>query len=275
LDLSGEYHFEKGTGHHMNLLRRNIFIIILFFFTTSAGRDLVLLGFDGQRAPSAEKTYDRILREHLSVTPGLQLFDQTQSLRFKQFINFDTHSVLSKDLIESLGKYVKDTTYIAWGTVGEFKVSPRRKFFFNAQIKGELSIELNIYSFLEHTLSYSGTIKATVFENKGVIFFSPISRAVHISALEQTELLEKVEYEVVRKTCQIISATVGSEISRSGKNSDEEKANDKAIKEVLTTPSVEAADVEKKAVNPDTAVGKPTADTTAANGIEKPSAGKQ
>lgn len=253
----------------MNTLCRNFFIITLLLVTTSAGRDLVLLGFDGQRAPSAEKTYDRILREHLSVTPGLQLVDLTQSLRFKRIINFDTHSVLSKELIESLGKYVKDTTYFAWGTVREFKVSPKRKFFFQAQIKGELTIDLNLYSFLEHSFSYNGTIKAILYEDKGLIFFSPISRTIHVSALEQTEMLEKLEYEAVRKTCQIITATVGCEIARNGVNTDGDKSTAKAINEVLTTPSVETPEITKETVSSDTTIDKPISGAVPADGKGK------
>ena len=245
----------------MKLLSRNTGIFIFLLMTLSNGRDLVLLGFDGQGAPSAEKTYDRILREHLAVTPGLQLADLTQSQRFKRLINFNTHSVISKDLIESLGKYVKDTTYFAWGTVREFKVSPERKFFFQAQIKGELTIELNIYSFMEHTFSYNGTIRAIEYKNKGLIFFSPISKTIHVSALEQTEMLEKLEYEAVRKTCQMISATIRSETTRNGVNTAEEKATAKAINEVLTTPSVEAPEITTETTRTDTIVKNPVSDT--------------
>jgi hypothetical protein len=248
----------------MNTLCRNMFIITLLLITTSAGRDLVLLGFNGQRAPAAEKTYDRILREHLSVTPGIQLIDQAQCQHFKRLINFDTHSVQSKDLIESLARYVKDTTYFAWGTVRELKVYPKRKYFFQAQIKGELSIDLTLYSFKEHSFSYNGTIKAVLYEDKGIIFFTPISRTIHISALEQTDMLEKLEYEAVKKTCQIISAAVGREIARNSANTDEGKGTAKAINEVLTTPNVAAPEIKKGAAGSDTAIGKPIADTNSA-----------
>jgi hypothetical protein len=247
----------------MNMLCRNMFIITLLLITTSAGRDLVLLGFNGQRAPAAEKTYDRILREYLSVTPGIQLIDQAQSQHFKRLINFETHSVLSKDLIESLAKYVKDTTYFAWGTVRELKVYPKRKYFFQAQIKGELTIDLTLYSFIEHSFSYNGAVKAVLYEDKGPIFFAPISRTIHISALEQTEMLEKLEYEAVKKTCQIITATVRSEIARNGANTDEGNTA-KAIGEVLTTPSVAAPEIKKETASSDTAQGMPITDTNSA-----------
>ena len=245
----------------MKIRSRNIGLLIFLLLSLSNGRDLVLLGFDGQGAPSAEKTYDRILREHLAVTPGLQLADLTQSQRFKRLINFDTHSVISKDLIETLGKYVKDTTYFAWGTVREFKISPERKFFFQAQIKGELTIELNIYSFIEHTFSYSGTIRAIEYKDKGLIFFSPISKTIHVSALEQTEILEKLEYEAVRKTCQMISATLQSETTIIGVNTAEKKDTEKATQEVLTTPSVEAPEITTETTSSDTPVKNSASET--------------
>jgi hypothetical protein len=131
---------------------------------------------------------------------------------------------------------------------------------------------LNLYNYLEHKLPYSGTIKAVIYQDKGLIFFSPISRTIHVSALEQTEMLEKVEYEAVRKTCQMITATVHSELARTGANTDKENGTAKAINEVLTTPSIEAPDIAKSTIIADTTAKSTKTDTPTADAEGKSSA---
>lgn len=194
------------------------FMPILFLLCGySLGRDLILLGFNGQNAPSIGKTYDRLLRERLSVKPDIQLSDFVQCQRYKKMIKFEDYPTVSIDNIESIAKYVKDTTFFVWGTVEKFQIAPNRRWLIQAQVKGELKISLNMYNLSERRLVYAGTIRCVEYESKGLVFFTPVSKSIHISALDQTDILEKLEYKAVDKSSQMISATIRSEIARKRK----------------------------------------------------------
>lgn len=195
-------------------------LVVLIAAGSVYSRDVVFIGLNGDGAPAAEKTYDRLLREHLSVTPDIQLADYVQSQRYRKQINFSDHPIVSKELIVTMAPYVTDTTYFIWGTIKKCSVTPVRKYFFQAKIKGELLINLNIFSLSNRSFAYAGTIKATTSKHKGLVFFRPVSDMVHVSALDRTELLEKLEYDAVQKTGRMITAIVRSDFSRVGKNAD-------------------------------------------------------
>jgi len=232
----------------MKVIVRIVSITFFLLFQLSFAKDLVLLGFDGQKAPAVEKSFDRLLREQLAITQGIHLCDYIQSQRYRQQINFDNYPVISTEGIESIAKYVQDTTYFAWGTISELKLTPTRRYLFQGRIKAELSILFNIYSLSERKLVFAGNIQVTEYESKGLVFFMPVSKALHISVLEQTELLEKLEFDAVKKSCQIISAIIQSETSRNGGNVDTQKQNEKAINDVTSTPSIEAPTVKKDSI---------------------------
>lgn len=231
----------------MNIINKSIFFSFFLLLQVSFGKDIVLLGFNSQGVPKIEKSFDRLLREKLAITPGVQIKDYIQSQRYRQQINFNDYPVISKEQIESIAKYMQDTTYFVWGVIKKFKLYPNRRYFFQARIKGELTILLNVYSLSERKLAYAGNIMQIEYLPKGLVFLMPVSKSINISVLEQTELLEKLENSQVTKICQIISAVMHSEIAKTGENIDAANKNAKAINDVLTTPSIEAALVKKDA----------------------------
>lgn len=220
----------------MKVINKSVIFSFFLLLQVSFGRDLVLLGFNSQGVPAIEKSFDRLLREKLAITPSVQIIDYVQSQRYRQQINFDNYPVVSKEQIESIAKYVQDTTYFVWGFIKEFKLTPNKRYFFQGRIKGELTILLNIYSLSERKLVYAGNIRQIEYLPKGLLFFESVSESIHISVLEQAELLEKLENDHVTKICQLISAVVHSETAKNGENIDVADKNTKAINDVLKTP---------------------------------------
>jgi len=198
----------------MKFFKLCLFILSIAAIANISAKDLILLGFNDQRAPSIGKTFDRTLREQLAVTTDITLFDLAQTQHFNSLIHFDTQTNLSKEQLEPLRKYISDSAYIAWGILHEFTVSPKRKYVVKSQIQGEFSIELFLYNLAEQKFNYSGTIKAVVAEDRGVVFFTPVRTALHVSALDRTDMMEKVGNEVTRKACHAIAASIRSDIAR-------------------------------------------------------------
>ncbi len=226
--------------------------LLFLLFGYSLGRDLILLGFNGQNSPSIGKTYDRLLRERLSIRSDIQLSDYIQCQRYKKMIKFEDYPTVSIDNIESIAKYVKDTTFFVWGTVEKFQVVPNRRWLIQAQIRGELKISLNMYNLSEQRLVYAGTISCVEFENKGLVFFTPVSKSIHISALDQTDILEKLEYKAVDKSSQMISAAIRSEIARKEKKGESKdsliaKEIKKEVKDSLGSDSTTKDSLESSA----------------------------
>lgn len=202
----------------MTINMKTVFILLgaALISIVNAG-SVVVLGFNSEAAPSAGKSFDRVLREQLSVTPHVKLADLAQTQQMNHYIKFEDDYTVSAEDIQTLKKYVSDSTYFVWGTLGEFRTSVKRKYFFKAQIQGELSFDLILYALSGQKSSYTGTIKGTVTEDHGYVVFTPIRKAVQISALERTELLEKVENETASKACNIISAAIVSDIAKNEK----------------------------------------------------------
>jgi hypothetical protein len=218
---------------------------MVFLYSLSYGRDVVFIGLNGDGAPAIEKTYDRLLREQLTIKPDVRLIDYIESQRYRKMVHFENNPVLSQDQVEVLAKYLKDTTFVVWETVKQCRIVPSRHLFFHARLHGELELSLNIYSMSDRIFVYAGTIKAEYFKSKGAVFFTPVAESFHVSALEQTDILEILENEAVKKTCQVLSSIIRSDIAVHGVNVDTGKVEAKAVDQVLSMPSVGASEVKK------------------------------
>ena len=222
-----------------------LFAIILNISICFAGSEVVFIGLYGEGAPAVEKTYDRLLREHLSVLPQIHSADYVQSQRYSNMIKFDTYPTVSENLVKSLITLASDTTLFVWGTVKEYRIKPIRKAFFFSKLKGELTIGLNMYSLSRGEYAYCGNVKAVAFKSKGMVGFRPVEKITHISALDRAEILEKLEYDAVEASGRMISAVVRSESSQTDKDEagvDSYKVP--SMSDVFSVPSVDGQAVE-------------------------------
>lgn len=220
-------------------------IFLLSAFSVCFGEDVVFIGLSGENAPAVEKTYDRLLRERLSVMPGIKAVDYLQTQRYREQINFEDYPTVSRVLVESLNKLVSDTTLFVWGTVKEYRISAIRKNLIGSALKGELTIGLNIYNSAHQTYAYAGNVKASVSKSKGLIFFSRLDRAVHISALDRTEMLEELESKAVANSARMISA-ITKIVEKGTRTADVEQYKVPSLSDVFSVPSMEAPTVKQE-----------------------------
>lgn len=189
----------------MKIAEKAACFLSVLVWMCSAGYEVVFIGLQGEGAPAVEKTYDRLLREHLSVMPEVNAADYLQSQKYAKMISFQDYPVVSKSLVEALEPIANDTTLFVWGTVKEFKITPQRKMLFWVKLKGELTIVLNMYTLSNRDYAYSGDVKAVAYKSRGMAGIGSLEKLVHISALDRAELLEKLEFEAVRISGQMIS----------------------------------------------------------------------
>ena len=173
--------------------------------------ELLLLGFNAKRAPSIDKTFEKMMREELVIIPGIALVDIEKTRQLNHHLNFPENDLISETQLETLRKYLNDSLYIAWGTLHELVIEPKRKQFVKAQFSGRLKVDLHIYNYMKKRITYAGTLEAAVEEDRGMIFLSPVKTAYHIGAAEYTIIMEKAMSEAVRLCRRVITATILSD----------------------------------------------------------------
>jgi hypothetical protein len=187
-----------------------ITVLMILPFTLEAS-ELLLLGFNGKRAPSIEKAFDKMMREELVMKPNITLIDIEKTRQLNHYINFPENDLIAETHLESLRKYLNDSLYIVWGTLHEIAIEPERKLFVKAQFSGRMQVDLHIYNFVKKRITYAGTLDASTSEDRGLIFVSPVKTAYHISAADRARIMEMTLDEAVRVCCRVIAATISSD----------------------------------------------------------------
>jgi hypothetical protein len=223
---------------------RTITIILFFAFVCSA-KDIAFIGLNGEKAPAVEKTFDRLIREHLSVIPDVKSVDYLQIQKYQQIIFFSDNSTVSESLVELLEKYAPESTLFVWGWVKDYRITAVRRKLFNAALKGELTIGLTMYSLSEKKFAYSGNVKAEDYKSKGLIFFGSVDQSVHATALDRAEILEKLVNQAVENSGRIISAVAKSQTFTNNKDSDVQQYKVPSISDVFSVPSLEAPNLDQ------------------------------
>ncbi len=206
------------------MLKCTIAALVIFQVTLEAA-EMMMLGFNGKRAPSIEKTFDKMMREELMMIPDIALTDIERTRQFNHLIDFPENEFLTDTHLESQRKYLNDSLYIIWGTLHEIVIEPKRRQLIRAQFSGRMRVDLHIYDFVKKKIMYAGTLTAATTEDRGLIFISPVKRAYHIGAAERTKITELVLREAVRVCHRVITAAVSSDKAKAdqehmlGKNS--------------------------------------------------------
>lgn len=251
--------------------------------TSAQGTDLVFLGLMGNDAPAIETNFDRRMRDALSVTSEFRLADYQASRELRRRINFDDNPVVSRRLVESLQQFTNDSTVFAWAVIRDNTLKPVRQWLVKSAIKGDMTLTLNVYSLRFRDYAFIGDVHATYTLPKEFIFFYPLERGTHISALDRYEITSKLIDEASLHSADLISAVVRSELSKVARGYDTAeiaKRREQSISDMFNTPSVEPGSVEvgrKKQASPTaagTAQGAKATDKTSGTGTKEMEATK-
>jgi hypothetical protein len=235
----------------------------------AVGVDLVFLGVLGNDAPAIEKTFDTRMREALSVNPEYHILDYLASQDFRQRIGFDDFPTVSRRLVEGLRQFNSDSTVFVWVSVTNRMIRPVRRWWVAATALGEMTLRVNMYSLRFKEYAFIGDVTTFAEKSQGLIFFYPLEKGVHVSALDQQEITEKLVAAAAFRSAELITAVVKSEkqkallVSDSGGMS---KYKASSISDMFSVPSVEGANLER---------GRKREPKTPPPAVEKPAPAKE
>lgn len=249
-------------------------LLALFAFASNSSAqqstDLVFLGLMGNDAPAIETNFDRRLRDALAVTPEYHLADYQASMEFRRRINFDENPVVSRRLVETLRQFTNDSTVFAWAVVRENTLKPVRQWLVRSAIEGDITLTLNVYSLRFRDYTFIGDVRATFTKPKDFIFFYPLERGTHVSALDRTEITAHLIDSASLRAATMISAVVRSELAKSAKlndTTDISKRRESGISDMFNMPSVEPATVEVGRKKQSSSSGTTSSSGTVKSGI--------
>jgi hypothetical protein len=180
------------------------FLIAFCSIKTHAYSKIILIGINGTGAPSTTVNFENRLRSHLSSIPQLRLEDNIQSQRYRRLIDFSASSYLSTEKLNSLNRFIPDSALLVWVNIKKYSVNPERKYLVWSKLKGKMIIDLNIYYPQHQEFIHSGDIEVFSEISAEFVMFQPVSKAVHITAIERSEILNDLEQKAVHECGKLI-----------------------------------------------------------------------
>ncbi|MDG5815239.1 hypothetical protein QA601_09130 [Chitinispirillales bacterium ANBcel5] len=227
------------------------FFILVFSINNAKTAEVAFLGFRGDGAPQIEKTFERMLRERLSINPEFKTVDVATVESLVRRINFYHHDQLSFKELDSIHKYLSDSTLVAWTNITSCKFRPVRRQIIRKAIEGKLSVELGIYCLGHKRHIFSGLIEVTAEEMKGFHFFGSVEKKTHITATERTELLDRLVKKAVNELDRMIALTVRTTPPLpSPQDQSTEVTRTPTISDIFTMPSMESQPVAEEQEEP-------------------------
>jgi hypothetical protein len=168
-------------------------------------------------------------------------------MELRRRINFDENPVVSRRLVETLRQFTNDSAVFAWAVVRENTLKPVRQWLVRSAIEGDITLTLNVYSLRFRDYTFIGDVHTKFTKPKEFIFFYPLERGTHVSALDRTEINAHLIDSASFRAATMISAVVRSELAKSAKlndTADISKRRESGISDMFNMPSVEPAAVE-------------------------------
>jgi hemoglobin-like flavoprotein len=220
--------------------------------------EVVFMGISGEGAPAIEKTFELQLQKRLSTQTSFRLADCIVAQHYAQLIKFDDYSMVSRKLVEAVESVASDSTLFVWGTIKKCSVNMVRKNLFRTVIKGEIELNLNVYSLDTKEYSYSGVIKAEIIKPGEFAFLSDENATSHIDAVKRQEILQQCIDQAVNKTAaMIVDLATKNDVSARVVQPKEEVNAMPSIYDVFTVPSVKARAIDEQPEPADSKAGSP------------------
>ena len=189
----------------MTILRKIQTVMIMLAATAWCGTPVIFIGLSSERAPAIEKNLTRLMEEQFATESGISLVLNDETKYLQSRIDQFSYPAMTARLAAKLKRCAPDSALIVWGMVRECSIKPVRRYFFNAQAKATLTIELTVYHLGAEAYAYIGDAKAVLMRNKGFVFwFGPIENAIQISAPERAELIESLQIEGAKSAGSIL-----------------------------------------------------------------------
>ncbi|MDO5576532.1 MAG: hypothetical protein Q4F84_05585 [Fibrobacter sp.] len=168
------------------------FLIAIWSGESSAYYKIILIGTNGNSAPSRKETFESNLRNHLLSTPKVQVEDALQSQRYQRMADFSLSSV-STQKFNTITKISSDSVLFVWASIKKYDIIPQRKRLLWGKLETQMTVSLNIYNPYCQKFLESGDIDVSLEKPAGFIMFHPVSKAIHVSAIQRAEILDELE----------------------------------------------------------------------------------
>ncbi len=222
-------------------------IYISFSHAIYAEEAILFLGFQGDNAPAIEETMDELLRERLSVIPGVKLVDYRETLRYRHDIDFDRFSTLPLYSVDGLNEVISDTVLVIWGSIKNLRIEAIRRHLIGSGFRGELVTSVSVYDLSSRRFSHIGDIHSEALKKKGFIFFTPPERAITATSTERTEISRDLMEKTITQITGILTSLARNRQDNSAGappgNPDGSTARAPSISDVFTVPSMEPAKI--------------------------------
>jgi hemoglobin-like flavoprotein len=231
-------------------MKNVIFIVLVTGIICCAGAgilEVVFIGITGDGAPAIEKTFELQLQKRLSTQTSFKLADCIVAQHYARFIKFDEYPIVSRKLVEAVESFASDTTLFVWGTIKKCSVNMVRKNIFCTVIKGEIELNLNVYSLDTKEYSYSGVIKAEIINPGEFVFLADDHATSHIDVVKRQDILQQCLDQAVNKTAaMIVDLATRNDAGVQITQSKEDGNVMPSIYDVFTVPSVKARAIDEQ-----------------------------
>lgn len=219
-----------------------VLITVLFPVTANAKQNVVFLGISGENAPSLQNGFEIQLHEKLTMDPEIEMADYLECQKLKRFTKFDDSPAISESALNSLLKFINDSTLIIWGEIRGYQIKPERIKLLFKEIKGELTVTLHIYSIASKSYLYINDINTIERTMKKISLFNFSNP---LSAVDRAEITEKLKNSTVNDCIRIVSSIVKNQKQDSDTPivSTDSQNRDPAITDLFLIPSTEAASI--------------------------------
>ncbi|MBD3345329.1 MAG: hypothetical protein GF401_09735 [Chitinivibrionales bacterium] len=220
-----------------------LWLLSMVVVLSAESMDILFLGIFEGGAPSFEKSYEQMLRENLATFDGTNLIDRAQTEKFKSMLDFRGTPVLSKTLALSLQRHYMDTILVVWGEIRNYTVTPYRRNLIGSGIIGKVTASLTMYSLRDRDMAFAGDIECEIAIGKDLFYFGSMKK-LHISAAEQSKIIETLSVEAANKSAQMVKAVARAKIEQTRLEfTGVEEYKEPSISDVFNIPSVEGSEV--------------------------------
>jgi len=227
-------------------MKKSLMIMVLFYMGVFAQNiTVVFMGILPGGAPEFEKRFDALLREQVTVLPGVNIADYDGTQYLKKKVDFVNSPVITRSFVEKLMLVSSEKTLVVWGDISHFNIKPVRRWLVGAEAVGTLTLSLTMYSLDFGEYAFIGDISCQASVPKAPVFFRSVDKVTHITTSDRSTIIAKLQNLAAQKSTDVINGVIKSQMVKSGVLRPDEVKTKKvpSVSDLFDIPTVEARDV--------------------------------
>ena len=186
---------------------------LIFAFSASAQtKNVLFLGVFNQKGETIEATLEQAMRHELSTASKFRLISSTETQRYLRELQQFGITPLER-LIPPKNRTAYPAIAI-WAVVKESSMHIGRHMFFWGKVDASLTLDIFIADFRSGEIYYRGSLEAKTTQVKEFIFVNSARRNVHISAIDRSEIQNRLHSQMVKSANDIFMIVLNSLAAR-------------------------------------------------------------